>query len=117
MLRENSEPDSTYAAVLVTPANGAFFQYRTAKGDATTNSESSTIETPCWVRLVRNGNTVAGFISHDGQTWNIMGESSIPLLPSITAGMALTSHRTDLPNSALFDSVAVEKTHETKVPR
>ncbi len=53
MVRETLEPNSTNAAIVVTPGNGVGFQYRESDGGDTTSIIASGFTPPHWVRLTR----------------------------------------------------------------
>ena len=62
---------------------------------------------PAWLKLVRSGSTVTGFVSADGSTWTTVGSTSVALGSTASVGLAVTSHNTGQLNTATFDSVAV----------
>ena len=107
MFRETLAPDARYAAALVTPANGAFFQQRDAVAGPSRNREAPPTAAPCWLRLSRSGNEFSGSVSADGLHWTEVSRASIPMVRRTYAGLALTSHNCSVLNSALFDNVTV----------
>jgi hypothetical protein len=102
MLRASLDADSAHAMMVVTPGNGAAFQFRWAKGVNTVHVPySGPAVAPFWVRVVRrprNGTfEFVGFASRDGNAWTQVGTANIQTPGTILAGMAVTAH-TDRPN-------------------
>lgn len=107
MFRETASADSKYAAMLMTPANGAFFQERPSTGGASDNRQGPVGSMPCWFRLVRNGDFFTGWLSNDGAHWTEISRARIPMAKRVVVGLALTAHNNALANSALFDQIMV----------
>jgi len=110
MLRESLTAGSRNAAVLVTPSNGIVFQYRTAtsgiSGPEGTGNPAQ--KAPYWLRLVRQGATVIGYISPDGAQWTELGRVTLTGLPStVYVGLPVTSHNNTTISTAQFDNVSV----------
>ena len=83
------------------------FQYRSQTGEDAIgiNSEPNTVGLPCWVRLIRDGNTFRGEHSEDGATWKHLEDNStsvvgdtqpavvrIDVTDPVHVGMAVCSH-------------------------
>ncbi len=109
MVRETTDPGAKFADVLVTPDNGAEFQHRDAAPGDTQTTDQVPSPTPFWVKLTRMGNSVAGFVSKDGRTWQERGHATIALSPDILIGLCVTSHKNDAVTEAKIDSVQVRK--------
>ena len=110
MLREQLTAGSRHAFVFVTQAAGAFMQYRTATGGSTGpgSGEQPGIAAPYWVRLIRQGNVVTGYISPNGTSWTQRGSVTFSSLPStIYVGLAASNYSTSGLATVLFDNVAV----------
>ncbi len=77
MIRDSLSNNSNFAAVVVTPSQGASFEWRnvTAPGLASQNAPSSA--SPIWLKLTRRDNLVNGFIAPDVSgapgTWQKLG--------------------------------------------
>ena len=51
---------------------------------------------PLWVRLVRQGDRITGYMSSDGENWEQVGQSlKVPMKPTIHAGLAVTAGNRD----------------------
>jgi len=108
MFRETLTPGSTFAAVEVTPGNGAVYQARTATSiNAISFQGPTTITAPYWVQVVRSGTTFTGSISPDGITWTTLGTYTIAMAAQIYVGLAVTSHNDGTLSTTVFDNVTV----------
>lgn len=79
MRNDLSAPGSRgYAIVATTPENGWSFQWD-ADGDGLLDGQSQTglVSYPSWLRLERDGTTVTGSYSLDGETWKEIGSATI----------------------------------------
>jgi hypothetical protein len=80
----------------MTSGNGGAVQFRlTTSGLSTQQNILTNIAPPYWVKLVKKGQTYAGFVSPDGNEWTSLGDpldvgfgSNVP----VYAGIAVTSH-------------------------
>jgi hypothetical protein len=108
MFRETLNAGSRYAAVELTPGNGATYQARTlANTAAVSTAGPSAIAAPYWERLTRVGSTLTGYVSPDGATWTLLGQYTVPMTSQIYAGLAVTSHAVGTLGTAVFDNVSV----------
>jgi hypothetical protein len=60
---------------------------------------------PCWVKVVRSGNTFTGYCSPDGSTWTQVSSQTINMASSVCIGLAVTSHDDGTLCTASFDNV------------
>jgi len=107
MIRESLNPSSRYADMVLTPGNGAAFQRRTSPGANAVHTGRGGITVPSWVKLVRGGTMLTGYVSSDGATWTRVGTDTIPMITTVYAGLAVTAHNNAALNTATFDHVAV----------
>ncbi len=98
----------------LTPANstpgggGMEMLARTASGGATTFVQGEVAAAPVWVKLVRNGTTITGYASTDGNAWTLVNSATIAGLPStVFVGLTVCSHNTSALNTSTFDNVSV----------
>ena len=89
MIREALTADSVHASLLVTASNGIIFDQRTTTGGLTTRAGAMS-EGPRWLRLTRNGASVAS-LSSDGTTWVDVGTENVPMAGDVLVGLAVTS--------------------------
>jgi len=115
MIRQNAETGSVHAFMPITPGgsgagNGASFQRRLTPAGVSENSDNTgaVVGPPYWVKLERKGNAFSGFISPDGTTWTQLGTTvTVPMTGPVLIGLALCSHDTGIPTSAVFSNVSM----------
>lgn len=61
----------------------------------------------CWLKLVRSGNTVTGFISQDGANWTEVANASVMLPRQLSARLYASSGMTDVTTRITFDHVSI----------
>jgi hypothetical protein len=62
---------------------------------------------PYWVRVTREGNTLLGYTSADGETWTQRGDTvTLAMTDPVLIGLALTSHLDTQATSAAFSNVS-----------
>ncbi|MEZ5566622.1 MAG: FG-GAP-like repeat-containing protein [Gammaproteobacteria bacterium] len=111
MVRETLDASSRFGLMLMTPgSNGAAFQYRTTTGGSAapsgSNDKVSTL--PRWVRIVRAGNVLSGYLSTDGLGWTLRNSVTLNNLPaSVYIGLAVTSHNNGALATGVFDNVSL----------
>ncbi|MFC4855768.1 DUF1349 domain-containing protein [Actinophytocola glycyrrhizae] len=88
LVKQGTEVGSTYAAVLLTGAHGVRMQHDFTEDTAGPESTSD----HQWVRLSRDGNTLTGATSADGERWTTIGTARLDGLGNaVAAGMFVTS--------------------------
>jgi glucuronoarabinoxylan endo-1,4-beta-xylanase len=106
MIRESLSASAVNAYIAVTPGNGVTWQYRSSTGGTSANTNTTGLNAPYWVKLVRSGNTFTGYRSPDGVTWTQQGSSqTITMASTAYVGLALTSHNSSSVCTATFDNV------------
>jgi regulation of enolase protein 1 (concanavalin A-like superfamily) len=106
MFRETLGATSRFAALELTPGNGATFQYRTATAGSCGYTTGASAAAPNnWVCLVRVGNLFTGYRSSDGVAWTPVGSATIPMASSVTVGLCVCSVNTAALSTATFDNV------------
>jgi regulation of enolase protein 1 (concanavalin A-like superfamily)/DNA-directed RNA polymerase subunit RPC12/RpoP len=108
MIRESLNPDSAYALVFVSPSSGVAFQQRDRTAGAAASIQNVTnLAAPCWIRLVRRGNTFQASSSADGTAWIKMGSTTIVMGRSTLAGLAVCAHQHGILCRAQFDNMTL----------
>jgi ABC-type transport system involved in multi-copper enzyme maturation permease subunit/regulation of enolase protein 1 (concanavalin A-like superfamily) len=91
IVKDGTDAGSTYAAIMVTPGHGVRMQHdftHDVAGRPGAVSEGS----PRWLRLTRDGDTVTGSESTDGERWTEVGTARLAGLPStVSVGLFVTS--------------------------
>ncbi len=109
MIRESLAANSTHAMMLVSAAKGVLFEWRGATAATSSATAGSLSAPPRWVKLVRSGNTFAGFESADGSTWTSVGSTTITMsAQTVYIGLAVTSHTTSAATTAVIGNVSVQ---------
>ena len=103
MIRETLAANSSHALMALAPGIGATFQRRLTTGGTSFNTTGPSIIAPNWVRLVRSGNTINGYISSNGVNWTLVGSDTIIMANTVYIGLAVTSH-----NNAALCSVTMD---------
>ena len=91
LVTPSTEQGSPYAAVMATGDHGIRFQYDYTH-DTAGPTGIVTAATPRWLRLVRSGDTIIGYISGNGQRWTKVGSARLSGLPAtLQVGLFTTS--------------------------
>lgn len=91
LITSSTKPGSPYAAVMATGGHGIRFQYNYT-GDRAGLSGAVSASSPRWVRLTRSGNTIAGYDSTSGSSWQKIGTTQLTGLPAtVDVGLFVTS--------------------------
>ena len=108
MMRESLAPFSKHAMMIVTPGNGTGFERRTdSNPQSVYTSSGDTWTTPCWLKLVRVGNTFSGYKSPNGASWTWVGSDTIAMSNSLCVGLAVDSASYGVPSTATFDQAQI----------
>jgi fibronectin type 3 domain-containing protein len=105
IIGESTNAGAANAFIGVTPGNGITWQYRLSTGGVATTNSVSGLSAPCWVELVRSGNTITGYSSADGTNWTMQGSADFAMAPAVRAGLAVCSHNNSSLCTATFDNV------------
>src|SRR5204863_5430920 len=87
--------------------NNIEFATRQVAGGSTSWLSGSTQVRPTWLKLTRSGSTVVGSVSADGNTWRIVGSTTLSIGSNAVIGLVVTSHDAAVLNASTFDNVAV----------
>lgn len=87
IVKKNTEVASPYVAVLSTGDNGVRMQHDFTEDTAAPESTSD----EQWLRLSREGTTLTGETSQDGENWSTIGTATVDVGESVQAGMFVSS--------------------------
>ena len=110
MLRNDTSAGSVFADVVVTPANGIVFQYRSAANAAAVTSAASDgiVSAPIWLKLSRSGSAITASYSYDGSNWIEIGTGqSLAFNPVAQIGLAVCAVNSSALSAAAFQSLSV----------
>lgn len=107
MLRQSLDAASAHAMMLVSAGKGAAFQRRPAFGVPSTHTAGPAVAAPLWLRLTRNGTSVAAFTSSDGISWTLVGTDVIAMEGTVYAGLVVSSHDASISATAVFTDVSL----------
>jgi hypothetical protein len=109
MVRQSLDPGSANAMIATsgTSGGGATFQWRPTQGASSSSQrllESAyTVTEPACIRLVRQGNTISGYVFVGGR-WRLEGQTTAVVLTGpVYVGLAVTSHVDGTLTTATFD--------------
>jgi RHS repeat-associated protein len=109
MIRGSLHPDAAYAFISFYPNSGSFRDRPSTSG--TTNLQSTSFSgptSPYWLKIVRSGSTLSGFVSLDAINWTQVGTSQTVTMPqNVFIGMAASKQSTTSQFTASFDGVSV----------
>jgi regulation of enolase protein 1 (concanavalin A-like superfamily) len=107
MMRDGSAAGAAHAFMLVSPGKGLAFQRRLEPGGTSAHTSGGSGTAPVWVRLTRSGDTFSAYRSSDGVSWTPVGSESISMGPTVSVGLAVTSHRDGALATATFTDVSI----------
>lgn len=108
MFREDFSPGARYALMAITGNGGSTYQWRPETDQLGHNTDGPPLNLPRWVKLVRQGNTFAGYVSLDGNDWRQVDRITVPMKKTLSVGLGLSGHNSSVLNSTLFDNVTVK---------
>ncbi|MDI6450485.1 LamG-like jellyroll fold domain-containing protein [Anaerobaca lacustris] len=112
MIRQSTEAGAinVFMAMTGTGGGGSTFQQRMTAGGASVSQHTyadGPFTAPYWVRVTREGNTLRGYTSPDGENWTQRGDTiTLAMTDPVLIGLALTSHNVNQATSAQFSNVA-----------
>ncbi len=112
MFRDGLTASAAMVEIDAVPGGTISFNYRQTPGGAVTATPLTINPGPIWLKLVRDGNSFAGYFSTTGNsgTWNLVGTAGIELSNSLQVGLTAAAGNTTSINSASFANVALSQT-------
>ena len=111
MIRADLSKDASHGGVFVYPGNNAQFISRKTAGKPSTGKNKPGVPLPHWLKVARQGATIIGYDSADGQTWNETGRETLDGIEGAAfVGLAVSSHVNNKLATAQFTDVRVQKT-------
>lgn len=110
MIRESVAPNSAFVMICVTPGNGLSLQWRDSTNAKAAGKDFKAEPLPVYLKLVKAGARFTAYSSADGINWKELGNVSLPAFAGKhLAGMAVTSHATQLINYSQFSRLTTGK--------
>ncbi len=111
MIREGTAANARHAFIGLSPDAAGHFAARTTVGGNAATTNLAGLAFPRWVRLVRTGSTIFGYVSADGLAWTQVGATTTfaSLAGPLQFGFAVASGTTAIQNTALaqFDNFVI----------
>jgi hypothetical protein len=117
MIRETLAAGSRHVVLDVEPSGNIEFMARSATDGATSWLAGASHTAPVWLKLVRTGTSITGWISPDGIGWTQVGTTSVAMAGSVSIGLAVTSHNAAVLNTSTFDNVTATNAPVTSSTR
>ncbi len=107
MLRESLDPDASNVFIHISGSQGSVLQARSERGGTTVNNgfHQSDVKPGDWIRLIRNGTTVVGEYSTDGESWTKLGSYEVGMGDEAMIGLAVTAHDASNVATATFSDM------------
>jgi hypothetical protein len=107
MLRDGTAADAKEVSIFIAPNGIAHFDARTSVDASTSYATALGTAKNEWVKLVRSGTTITGYISSDDATWVEVGSATASMSSTLDAGLAVTAHDAGALETATFANVSV----------
>ncbi|MFY9151279.1 MAG: T9SS type A sorting domain-containing protein [Prolixibacteraceae bacterium] len=110
MIREDLTGPSKNIMMLMTPKKVASCQFRAFDNSGCSSNTMPNRTFPCWLKLIRKGNTFYSLISSDGKNWDLFSPVDIEMTGSVYYGLAVTSRVQCELAKAEFENLTISKT-------
>jgi len=99
MIRESLAEDSPFVCVALTAGSGGVLSWREKAGSSAQELTLPALAPPYWLKLKRQGDTIAAYRSSTGKRWRLIDRFELPLASEVRVGLA-------------FAAKAAPRTHE-----
>ena len=107
MIRDGvAAPGAKRVALLINPATGILYLSRASLNGTTTSTLAAGRVAPYWLKLIRVGTAINGYVSADGSAWQWVTSSTVSMSASTSFGMAVSSGSTSTLTTATFTNVS-----------
>ena len=107
MIRQDLEPDSPYADVVIHGDGHTSLQYREVRGEIT-KAVVAEMEMPRRIRLERRGDQFIMYTGNPGGKLEMAAPVTVELGDPVYAGLAVCSHDETVLETAIFTNVSIE---------
>jgi hypothetical protein len=105
MVREGLGVGAPHVLLAVTPEHGVNLVRRETRGAGSSITPGLATGLPCWLKLIRQGGYVAGYVSEDGTDWRWVGTEALMETGELSVGLAVNSHDNSTLGEAVFDNL------------
>ena len=107
MIRESLAADSPHVILNVRPTTDLELMTRPTAGAETTFLATARQALPAFLRLVRSGTTITGYVSADGINWTTVGSTAVSFGAHAVVGLVVCSVAPGTLNTSTFNRVSV----------
>jgi len=119
MVRASLSAGSKHVAMVVTPGNGVGFTVRNQDNTPTSETSPNNNKAPYWVKIVKSGNTLTGYMSPSGadNSWAVVGAPATVSFPTNAgtyyAGLCQTAgnNSPSVYNTSVYSNVILSSTY------
>jgi fibronectin type 3 domain-containing protein len=107
MIRSGLSSDAANVIIGMTPGIGVVMSYRsTNSANGTLVNNVTNLTVPCWVVLVQTGTSFSGYYSTDGNSWILVGTTTVSMTGTEYLGLTVSSRDNNRLGMATFDHVS-----------
>jgi len=107
MIRSGLNYDAANVVIGMTPGIGVVMSYRsTNSANGTLVNNVTNLTAPGWVALVQTGTSFSGYYSADGNSWTLVGTTTVSMTGTEYLGLTVTSRDNTKLCTATFDNVS-----------
>ena len=107
MIRETLDAGSKHASIFLTEHGEARFEYRSTVDGSASVTTLGGLSGPYWLKLDREGDTITGSYSADGENWTAVSHESVALGEVAQIGLAASSQNNTNFNDSVFKSLSL----------
>lgn len=108
MIREGTAHNARFADAIITPANGAYQQFRTSAGGSASTVSAGAGDEGYWLRVTRVGNVFTTEKSTNGTSWSLVSiPRTISMGSSTQIGLVVCAYSNNTVSTVTFDNVSV----------
>lgn len=111
MFRNDLSTGAAYSGTMMTPGHGTVLQRRYQANEGTTQIAGPNLHPPCWLGVIRRGSVFYNYVSSDGTSWTLIGNSDVVNMGTAYACVFVTTHSLTptVSETAVFDFVGVSQ--------
>jgi hypothetical protein len=107
MIRGGADVNAFYAMTLAQAGARPCMRLRARPMQMLTAVSTVDPGAPVWLKLIRQGNSVRGYTSLDGQDWDLIGSETVQLPPTALIGFAVCANNAHGLCTAVFEKISI----------